>query len=366
VWPPSSAEDLERFLQTGDPEETHYVDFKREVSDKHARRSVAEHLASFATDGGWLVVGVDEPEPGRFVPAPLPLAGEPERIESIAHSWIDPLLQIEVTALDRGDGTGYVLVRIPPSPHVVHAVDHAYWGRGDKRKVKLDDVEVDRRVRLRHSQVDRRHAELRNRFDAYLSVNPTGSVKMLVRASPRTAHPRPLWSLTQPYNDQEIMAVVHEAEKAYVRAFIDDGARSSVLASLMRQYPRPGGRGLASDGVTAEGRLDDTVTAESSIAELRILESGAVETWLSKPQATGGGLETSWANDDDVVEVAAFTDRRRATDPRRYPGSQPYEASTTFTSRRGREALSDVTADAVGSFLRAMHTYGRFFPTQRA
>lgn len=113
MWPPHSASSLEDFLEHDEPQETHHIDFKREITDD--RRHFAQHLASFATDGGWIVVGVDEPHPGTFEPAPLSLADQAERAENIAHTRIDPPLYIETTRLERDDGTsGYFLVRIPP------------------------------------------------------------------------------------------------------------------------------------------------------------------------------------------------------------------------------------------------------------
>ncbi len=69
--------------------ETHSVDFKRQVGDKRrSRQNLAATLASFVIDGGWVVIGVDEHEgqTPRFVPHPVELAGQRERLDSLAHT----------------------------------------------------------------------------------------------------------------------------------------------------------------------------------------------------------------------------------------------------------------------------------------
>ena len=154
-WPPASAAAIEALCADDLLAETHSIDFKREVGDsKRARQQLAANLASFATDGGWIVVGFEEHEGDtpRFQPAPVLLDGERERLDSIAHTLIDPPLRISVRQLERADGDGYLLVRVPPSPHVLHAVDGRYYGRRDSQKAVIHDADVERLLRLRAAQ----------------------------------------------------------------------------------------------------------------------------------------------------------------------------------------------------------------------
>lgn len=399
MWPPESAIQLEAFVANTTPEETHHIDFKRVLNT--GRRDVAEHLASFATDGGWLVVGVDEPEEGLFVTAPIPLGGEPERIEGIAHTRVDPPLYIESTSLDKGDGTGYLLVRVPPSPHVVHAVAHAYWGRGDKRKIRLEDAEIDRRMRLRQSRFQT-VAEYAAQRMAHYPEPASPVTRMFVRVTPRTPQPKPLWSLTTPGREESVYAVFNQAENACRDAFLGGraaGTRRPWLAgNLHHHWPRPGGRALASQQIDPRGMIAEGADSTTSHAEVRILESGAVELWWAKPHAPSDArpeqITVRHATDQDVVEtsalaialaaavakewefdglwdlavyihephgVGALTTHRSPNDPSTYPGREVYEETASFTTHRAREHLGDLTGLVIGSFLRSLHTYGRFF-----
>jgi len=64
--------------------ESHYLDLKREVkSSANANKETARDLASFAIDGGMLIIGIGETDTG-IESTPQPLAGVPERLEQIA------------------------------------------------------------------------------------------------------------------------------------------------------------------------------------------------------------------------------------------------------------------------------------------
>lgn len=399
MWPPESADKLEEFIEQSLAKESHHIDFKRDLTSD--RRRVAEHLASFATDGGWLVVGVDEPEKGQFIRRPLSLPQDPERAEDIAQARIDPPLYIESTVLDRGDGTGYLLIRIPPSPNVVHAVDYIYLGRGDKEKRRLDDAEVDRRMRLRHSRFRDLTEYATQRMADYPEQSPE-TTRMLVRATPRTPQPKPLWDFTAPGKEEFIQAAIQQAEDAYRKTFKRESdawiGSPWLTGQLEYHWPRPRGRAIGStqiDPRRASAAIPDPTVPH---VEARILESGAAEVWWAKPPTPPNTdpREPSFgqANDRDVVEasalgvalaasvaeewrfdgvwdlvvriegpqgVGALTTHRRPEDPVTYPGREVYEETVTFTTRRAREQLPDITRLIVGSFLRSLNTYGRFF-----
>jgi len=138
--------DLDCAIAEGLLEETHYLDLKRELEPGKAKnKEHARDLASFAIDGGNLLVGLDEDKQRRTVAlAPQPLDGLRERVESIARAIPDPPLPVIVRAIaSTSDPTvGYLVVHVPPSPAAPHMVDNRYFGRGDTQKQYLSDAEV--------------------------------------------------------------------------------------------------------------------------------------------------------------------------------------------------------------------------------
>ena len=125
--------------------ENHFIDCKREVSSKSDNRETARDLASFAIDGGVVLIGVAEDKATRtFSLAPQPLSGLAEKIENIAANVIDPPLDVTPIPVPSlaDTGLGYLYVRVSPSPFAPHMVDHVYFGRGETIKRKLSDADV--------------------------------------------------------------------------------------------------------------------------------------------------------------------------------------------------------------------------------
>jgi hypothetical protein len=171
-WVPANEDDLQQAIADGLLEETHWLDLKRELtSSKSANREFARDLASFAVDGGTIIVGIEERKTvGDVVLNPQPLAGLPERIESIARTIPDPPLPVITTVIrsDADASRGYVLVHIPRSGVAPHMVDQVYFGRGDKQKIRLDNSSV---LRLHRQQrdVDR---DVKQLLDAQIARDP--------------------------------------------------------------------------------------------------------------------------------------------------------------------------------------------------
>lgn len=156
-WEPHDEAELLRAFADGLLEERNWCDIKRELGEsKGANAELARDLASFAVDGGTLVVGLDEAKPDGDPLHPVPLSGLCERVEQVASMKIDPALQISCSSVPAeggraGQGVGYLLVHIPASPLAPHQVDGVYYGRGDKTKRRLPDGEVERLFRRRES-----------------------------------------------------------------------------------------------------------------------------------------------------------------------------------------------------------------------
>jgi len=145
-WVPSSEADIQTAIEDGLLIERYSFDVKREVGSRPGdRKESARDMASFAINGGALLIGVEEVKAERtWELAPQSLDGLAERMEQIAHQAIDPPLFITTTEIPAaaGDGTGYLLVQIPPSGRAPHMVDGLYFARHDKTRHRLTDADV--------------------------------------------------------------------------------------------------------------------------------------------------------------------------------------------------------------------------------
>jgi hypothetical protein len=93
-WQPFTEDDITAALADRSLAEGHYLDVKRELSPgTGSNKEIARDMASFALDGGALLLGVEEDKDARtWSLLPQELAGLPERIERIALAGIDPPL----------------------------------------------------------------------------------------------------------------------------------------------------------------------------------------------------------------------------------------------------------------------------------
>jgi hypothetical protein len=146
-WTPTTWHDIQAAAGGGQIDESHWVELKREIpTTRGSNVELARDLASLAVDGGLLIVGVDEDDLGRAAAVVgTDLAGLAERVDSIARSRIDPPLVVRShSPLEDRDrpGVGCLLVEVPPSAQAPHMVEHIYYGRGDRAKIKLSDAQV--------------------------------------------------------------------------------------------------------------------------------------------------------------------------------------------------------------------------------
>ncbi|MFJ5962059.1 AlbA family DNA-binding domain-containing protein [Pseudarthrobacter oxydans] len=147
MWQPTSEADIVEGIRSGALSESHYV----EVKEQARNEQIAQTLASFAIDGGMFIIGISEVKEGngakRLVPKPLAVEGMIERIDGISRNAIEPPLPVTTQVIQGGDGTGFVVITVPPSPLAPHMTGSKYYGRGDASKHALSDAEV-----LRHHQ----------------------------------------------------------------------------------------------------------------------------------------------------------------------------------------------------------------------
>ena len=148
-WIPTDEAALRAAFDQGLLDERNWCDLKSMVgTTSGASTGIAKDLASFAVDGGTIVVGLDETAPEGNPLHPVELDGLAEHIEQISHTRVHPPLLIDCTPVPAGEqaspGTGYLIVHIPASPQAPHQVDGVYYGRGDKTNRRMSDPEVER------------------------------------------------------------------------------------------------------------------------------------------------------------------------------------------------------------------------------
>jgi hypothetical protein len=131
---PSDESELLAAFNDGLLTEKNCCDLKRDLSPgKVANAELARDLASFAVDGGTLIVGLDERCAGGSPLTPVDLSAvTPERIEQVAAFKVDPPLTVEcsVVAAPSRQGEGYVLVHVPASPLGHIRSTASTWGGG--------------------------------------------------------------------------------------------------------------------------------------------------------------------------------------------------------------------------------------------
>jgi hypothetical protein len=261
---PRTEEELQRLIDNGFLEESHWLDLKREFgSGNSANKELAKDIAAFALDGGTILIGVDEDtSPPRLWP--IPLEGLAERIEQVARMRVDEAVQIRTTVIDSVDhpGHGYVVVHVPQSVRAPHMADGRYYGRGDKTNRVLPNTEV---VRL----LDRRLADRRD-LRAEARAIRTGLVGgddrplFVAVADPLSADEELLVSLTA---SSEWQATVFELVQSILRD--EQRTYAPTLAGASGFARRPGGVAL-----TTGMHNGQRFAGNDNAAEIVFTESG--------------------------------------------------------------------------------------------
>lgn len=155
-WQPRSINDVQQAINDGSLRKRHWLDAKAEVGTTDSgRKGLAKDLASFANDGGGLLIGVRENKPAQTLAVdPVLLDGLAETVDEIARSRCDPPLYVVCHPLTESPGgggpaRGVLLVEVPASPSAPHMTDGKYYGRGDTTNHRLTDGEVARLHALR-------------------------------------------------------------------------------------------------------------------------------------------------------------------------------------------------------------------------
>jgi hypothetical protein len=290
-WAPTTEQQIVDAINTGDLRENRYLDVKREIGTTDgSRRETARDIASFAIDGGVLLIGIEEQD-GTFKPSPVLLAGEAERIEQIATNRVEPPVFLTVREIpsDSDPQTGYIWIEIPPSPLAPHMVGGVYWGRIDRTKGRLTDAQV---VRL-HS----RRESLEERIQAILTAEmnrdpvPTDERKeghLYLVGWPISARQDAALDVLQKRDHQAMYSLIQSGE-----AELSDRSRefspAPSYASTLRR--RAEGLALTTLGLESSGRLLEETGEEGTMVDIEFREDGGIRVLMGRMTDTWDGSQ---------------------------------------------------------------------------
>jgi hypothetical protein len=301
-WTPQTEEEILKAIDEGLMQETHYQEIKREIGTTPGeRKELARDLASLALDGGSLIVGIDEDKPNRtWHPMPQPLVGMGERVEQIATSIIDPPLLVrarDVPSETGLGGRGYLVIEVPASYVAPHMVDGAYYGRGDRTRHKLSDVQV----LLLHTRRESSETLVHRLLESELQREPM---------QPEAQQNGHLYAVAQPIPGRHGLAAVFLAKgEQLLRELVmlgdqnlperyADHAPTPTTAHLYSR--RSQGRALSSLAGSGAGRTlrNDGYAPEDTLLDIEIREDGGIRLLVGRMTA----LRKS-SNDVDPVGV---------------------------------------------------------------
>ncbi|GAA1995188.1 ATP-binding protein [Catenulispora subtropica] len=300
-WMPKTESDLKAAIDNGLIEESHHLDAKKEVATKGDNRETARDLASFANDGGTLIIGLAEDKAnGRFMLDPQPLNGLPEKIEQIARTIPDPPLNILTSRIesDADPANGYVVVHVPASPAAPHMVDNYYFGRGDKTKHKLSNDDV-LRLHQRRRVAEQDVLEL---LDAEIAEDPitdeSGRAHLFLVAEPQAGRPDLLLEFTSAANCNLRFAELIQ-HKAYPPYLEDLPTVEPSLLFGTNGYRRARGIARATSNL-GEGRIftPQSKTTGARAIELQLFENGGLRLFFTR-------FSDCWRDDEQFIWDAA-------------------------------------------------------------
>ncbi|WP_152610888.1 helix-turn-helix domain-containing protein [Amycolatopsis sp. MJM2582] len=276
-WRPSTPADIQNAIDNGALEERHWLDIKRQLNhDKHDKIELARDAASFANDGGVLLIGVDEDRPtGKLTLAPTRLSGLAETVEQILHQRCDPPLFVQchpIPVSPEDMENGYLVIEIPPSPLAPHMVDGQYHGRGDKTKHRLNDAAVERLFAIRAA----RQVTAEQLIAAEIARDPIEDdrdqdVRLYAVAHPIASPPE----LLTPH------LVGDELQSLVTRAAMTPHTGSWLQSLHQYNQPRAAGRGWHTYDLHSRILSPNAVGKNRPQADLEISDNGSIALFAS-------------------------------------------------------------------------------------
>jgi hypothetical protein len=288
-WIPRTEADLAAAAGQGLLEESHYLDVKREIpAGRGANKELARDLASFAIDGGTLIIGIGEDAAASLLAlVPQPLAGLPERIEMVAHTVADPPLAVLCSpiASELDPSLGYVVVRIPPSAMAPHMVDHRYLGRGDKTKLYLSDADVRRLHEQRRATEQDALTLLQEQFDRDpIPTEARAQAHLFLLAKPAAARLGMLLDLVHGQGVQaRLLTFAQRADAPEIREFLKTTGDFSPPLRYASDFAFRSAGAALTYGLAADrswSRADGQ--SPEDIVELEVDEDGGLRVFMSR------------------------------------------------------------------------------------
>jgi hypothetical protein len=301
-WQPRTLVDVQAAIDDGTIRESHWLDAKKALNgNAPAKVELARDLASFANDGGLLLVGVSEDKrAGTFSLSPIELAGIAEMVDQVARARCDPPMFVKCHPIADVDDVerGVMVIEIPPSPLAPHMVDCRYHGRSDSTKYNLSDAEVMRLFAVRTA----RQATTQQLIDAEIARDPIlqdkdHETRCYVVATPLASPPD--W-LTSNLMKNQITELVYES------GVVEAG---SWWRQIGDNEPRATGRGWHTHGFSyrlpkpAGGSMRKALDVEiSDSGSIVVLATGLV---LENELRSGTRVKTLW--DREAVGLVRST-----------------------------------------------------------
>lgn len=304
MWIPKSEDELRHAIESGDLKENAALDVKRSVGDTDGSRAeTAKDLASFALNGGALLIGIHEDKPTQtFSLAPQPLAGAGEKLEQIAQTRIDPPLFVRVIDIPSvaDPKVGYLFVEVPPSPVAPHMVQSKYVARGDRTTRRMTDAEVVLQHQRRQNEDDRIRAILRDEVDRdpWAGTHGRFEADLILVAEPLRAQRHIMLDSVRSGNT-EIVSILADVERM-------------VPPELQQIPPTPMGvgwwpiraRGVAASSFPNGARVHSGEIAEKNALDIEFQEDGGIRVFCGRLSFRAGGNDRSYLNDGLAVAYA--------------------------------------------------------------
>lgn len=163
MWVPKDETEIITAVQNKAIEENEIFDAKKELPAPGKNIDLAKDIAAMATEGGVLLYGIAEDEHKKpTILSPIPLKGQPERINTVVNTSIaePPRIIISTIPTAADPAVGYIVVQVPQSERAPHMVivkgDSRYYGRSGSENIILAEGQVARLYERRRSwEVDR-------------------------------------------------------------------------------------------------------------------------------------------------------------------------------------------------------------------
>lgn len=172
MWIPKEEAQIVSVVEQGSLRETANFDAKAEVSKSSTE--IAKDIAAMTVSGGVLIYGIGEDKNDRLtVLSPVTLAGQRERINSIAQTAISEPPTIYIHSIPTSDDPtrGYIVVEVPQSPRAPHMVTvkkkDRFYGRNSSGNCHLSESEIARLYARRQELEIDRDVVLQQEIDRY-------------------------------------------------------------------------------------------------------------------------------------------------------------------------------------------------------